>query len=325
MILLVTNRNDLTCDFVVRELRRRGISFWRLNTEEFPTQGYGTVRIGRTDSMVLRWKNRDVDFDFSQVRSVWYRRPIPPEPPEAIADEKTKKLCVEESSEFVRGVLSRLNCYWMSDPDAIHRSEHKLYQLAVARHLGFTVPDTLCSNDPEEIGRFFIDCDRQMVVKALYTGYVDDKDNPSQAFTSVVRDEDLGDLASAELCPSIYQRLIDKAADLRVTVVGDCVFAAEIRIREESGVPDWRFYGQDGLENRLYSLPAGIEELCLELVRSLGLDFGAIDIALAKDGEHHFLEINPNGQWAWLEIQLGLPIASAIAERLHRKSVDRAS
>jgi glutathione synthase/RimK-type ligase-like ATP-grasp enzyme len=54
------------------------------------------------------------------------------------------------------------------------------------------------------------------------------------------------------------------------------------------------------------------------VMRALGLGFGAVDLVVARDGSHHFLEVNPVGEWGMLERDLGLPIADAIAEELCR-------
>ena len=63
-------------------------------------------------------------------------------------------------------------------------------------------------------------------------------------------------------------------------------------------------------------LPEEIEEGCLALCRHYGLEFGAIDLAIGPDGAYTFFEINPNGQWAWLEQETGQPLRSRLADLL---------
>ncbi|MEJ2669125.1 MAG: MvdD family ATP-grasp ribosomal peptide maturase, partial [Gammaproteobacteria bacterium] len=48
----------------------------------------------------------------------------------------------------------------------------------------------------------------------------------------------------------------------------------------------------------------------------LGLNFGCIDMILTPDDEFVFLEVNPNGQWLWVEHSLGCNISGAIADKL---------
>ena len=66
----------------------------------------------------------------------------------------------------------------------------------------------------------------------------------------------------------------------------------------------------------MHVLPVAEVRRCRALVRRLGLRFGAIDMVQTPSGEHVFLEINPNGQWLWIERATGLPIANAIARLL---------
>ena len=107
---------------------------------------------------------------------------------------------------------------------------------------------------------------------------------------------------------------MEKSSDIRVTVVGDEVFAAEIlsQNRESSRV-DWRATDDRNLEHRVHELPSTLIRRCRRLVSHLGISFGAIDFALKKDGTYVFFEINPNGEWLWIEDLLKMPISDRIA------------
>ena len=104
--------------------------------------------------------------------------------------------------------------------------------------------------------------------------------------------------------------------ELRITVVGKNVFAAEIHSQQKEATRhDWR---RDALalEHRNHPLPDDIKLKCIQLAKTFGLEFGAIDMILTPDGRYVFLEINPNGQWAWIEETTGLPISEALIELL---------
>jgi hypothetical protein len=49
---------------------------------------------------------------------------------------------------------------------------------------------------------------------------------------------------------------------------------------------------------------------------SFGLNFASLDMIVTPDGEFVFLELNPNGQWLWLEYELGLPLVASMADLL---------
>jgi hypothetical protein len=83
---------------------------------------------------------------------------------------------------------------------------------------------------------------------------------------------------------------------------------------------DWRRYDHDHTPIRPHALPPMQAELCRRLVRRLGLAYGAIDLIVAPDGRHVFVEINPNGQYLWIEDATGLPITEAVCELLCRRA-----
>jgi glutathione synthase/RimK-type ligase-like ATP-grasp enzyme len=78
-------------------------------------------------------------------------------------------------------------------------------------------------------------------------------------------------------------------------------------------IQDWRHY----------QLPLEVEEKILRLMDYFSLNYGAIDIILTPDGRHVFLELNPSGEFFWLERTPGLPISQAIADLLLGHSARR--
>lgn len=126
------------------------------------------------------------------------------------------------------------------------------------------------------------------------------------------------------LAPAVFQQAIDAVADIRVTVVGEQVFAAIIHDKVDTNpaaVRDWRFgHSAAAIYFASYDkeFPLEMKKRCVELVKRLGLKYGAIDIVLNKKGEFWFLEINPNGQWAFIEEDTGQPIGKALAKLLEK-------
>jgi glutathione synthase/RimK-type ligase-like ATP-grasp enzyme len=323
VILIITNTQDLTSDFVVREISSRSQPFVRLNTDEFPAFARGIASFGLKESRLLvSWKNRDKILDFDKVTSVLYRRPVPPIPDEGITDPAIRQFCTDECYDFLRGLWFSLECYWMSHPEAIRMAEHKVYQLKIAQALQFSIPKTLITNDPSVIRSFFNDCEQGIIIKPLYLGFIKQAQQSKNIFTSIVSEKDLEDVESISLAPSIFQENIVKQFDIRVTVVGERVFAAKIMATSlPENIPDWRFAPIDNLSHYKYDLPDDVQSACVKLVRRLGLNFGAIDLALDNKGDFVFFEINPNGQWAWLETMLGFPISETIVDQLSKPPI----
>jgi len=157
MILIVTNREDITADFVVLELKDRKRQFIRFNTEDFPEKTNIKVfyKRGRIRGS-FKFINQKLDLDFSSIKSIWYRRPVMPEFPGLSGEYK--KFCIRESLTVLNGVWDNLNCFWVSNPRNIYFAENKLVQLKLASEIGLTIPRTIISNDYGSIKRFCGQC-----------------------------------------------------------------------------------------------------------------------------------------------------------------------
>ena len=131
----------------------------------------------------------------------------------------------------------------------------------------------------------------------------------------------------------IFQAYVPKRFELRITVVGQQVFAAEIHSQHTNHTRhDWRRYDLDETPHFPHALPPDVAQRCIQLVQELGLCYGAIDMVLTPDDRYVFLEINPSGQYLWIEQLTGLPITDALCDLLiagaqdsMRQSVNSAS
>ena len=311
-VILVTTSYDLAPDYVGAHLERKGVPFFRLDTDRFPSQ----VGIQFNQDGNLSIRDGESFFSHERIRSVWYRRNVAPELPDNLTSG-ILDFCEREQRAFLLGVLLSLPTgRWLSDPAAIWRSEKKPYQLAVASRLGFTVPETLITNNPDRV-REFASKHHQLVAKAVSSGYIAGAYGDEAIFTSALTSDDVAELEELSLAPVTFQEMVPKVSDIRVTVVGNDVFAAEILSQEnESSKVDWRATDDPNLKHKRHELPQDLSEQCRFLVSTLGLEFGAIDLALLSDGEYVFFEINPNGEWLWIEDQLGFPISERIAQWL---------
>jgi glutathione synthase/RimK-type ligase-like ATP-grasp enzyme len=206
----------------------------------------------------------------------------------------------------------------------MQRVSNKPLQIDIARQLGFEVPRTLITNDPSLAREFYEFCGGDVVYKTLSCprvthndGQVGDQVDNIAAYTTLVGTEDPNLWKSVELAPCLFQEHVAKKVELRVTVVGHDVFAAEILSQSDPAtLIDWRRGDIVNLEHRIHYLPEAIADLCRLLLRALGLNFGAMDLILTPDSRYVFLEVNPNGQYGWIEHLTGLQISQAIANLL---------
>lgn len=311
MILLITNKRDLTTDFIVVELRRRGRAFHRLNTEDMPQ---ASVRFDPRAGGRWAIETSDLDLRLEDVGAAYYRRPGAPEPAGA-RDEATAKYLADEWSAVTKALWNALEGRWLSSPFAILRAEDKPRQLAMASALGFDVPETLISNDFAAASAFVAKAGA--IGKPLRHSLIERGDAGEVLFTARLDPLKSMDRTAVSLAPVIYQREVRKAYDVRATVIGDRVFAAAIYSQDHDETEvDWRSGTRLDLRHEAIELPADIIDKCRALTQRLDLRYGAIDLIADQDGRYWFLEINPNGQWAWIERRTGLALASAIVDEL---------
>jgi hypothetical protein len=307
MLLVVTNRDDLTADGVIVELRRRGADFLRFNTEDYPVAAM--LRWTAEGESALRVGGRE--FDAAEVDTVWYRRPVPPVLPDGL-DDDLRDWATREAQEALDGLWRTLPARWVNHPDNDARAECKPEQLRTARRLGLTVPATLITNDPDAASEFA--AANPIVCKPLYDGLVSWAGQEQLFWTTSLDAQAVRELVDLGPEPYLLQREVTKEADIRVTVFGEHVFA--VAIRGPYGAPvDWRRTSLDDLQHEPFSLPDDVSERCLSLVQHYDLRFAAIDLALTDRG-YEFFELNPNGQWAWLEDETGLPLRATMADLL---------
>lgn len=320
MILIVTNRSDYTADFLILELRRRGAPYFRLNTEDFPERLHITWQISSGDLSGYMEAAGKAPTDLNEIRSIWYRRPVPPAASLLSDDPVARAFAVAESEAALEGILASLGCFWVSDPYSIRRAELKPLQLTVAERAGFTVSPTLLTNKPAAAEEFVRSTQGATVYKPLRRARIIRDDAVHLIFTNPVAQEEKAELSRVRHAAALFQRYVHKEVEVRATVIGDEVFAAAIHSQEHPDARhDWRRVSSRDLRHESHELPASVSAKCVDLVRTLGLRFGAIDLILSPEGEYYFLEINPNGQWAWIQqLVPELPLREKLADLLLR-------
>lgn len=310
-VLILASRFDFTCDYIVAALRRRDASYVRLNSEDLSDW---TIRLDPTEPRcALNLGEIRYELAPDSLKAVVFRRPV------YLRDYGDDRRSPEERfarfqwSAFLQNLEVFGRARWFNLPSSTYRAEHKALQLYAAKSLGMDVPRTLVTNDParavEGIG------DDQYVVKGLDTVMIRDSGYETFGFTSVASQVELAGDAWRS-APTTVQSYVPNKVDIRATVVGDRVFACSIMENGHGVHDDWRLH-KDSVEFVPHTLPQTIEDKCRALVQALGLEFGAIDLALSG-GRYFFLEINPTGEWAWLVDAAGLKIDEAFADELSR-------
>ena len=253
---------------------------------------------------------------------VWRRRPA------YVLDHETlhpadRAFADRECSLFRRSLFSLLApaALWVNPVDAAARAGSKLLQHAAAAKLGLTLPRTLFTNSPREI-RAFLALPGETIYKPLSP--IGWKNGTSEflPYTALVTESSLVEDKILRQTPGIYQKLVPKAYELRITVMGRRVFAAKVLSQQtQKGKLDWR-RSYDELRFEPTDPPPVVARQCLELLQELGLVFGCFDFVVTPAGAPVFLEVNEMGQFLFLERSSGLPLLDAFAEFLLQGRID---
>ncbi|MFE6773972.1 ATP-grasp ribosomal peptide maturase [Streptomyces fimicarius] len=307
-VLVATEVDDVTADMVIRELNRRDVPVARFNPADIGAALTVSARFGSCPAPVtgqLRTPSRTVEL--AEVRSVYWRRPVWPvfdhlEPDDA-------RFAAAQTRYGLGGTLYALDGpLWVNHPLRNAAADYKPAQLAVAQRLGLTVPSTLVTNDPDE-ARSFVGDHEQVIFKTLRWTPYQRGGVPVTGWADLVTATEIDERVA--VVPHLFQAVVNKVADLRVLVVGHEVFA----VRIASGMLDWR-KDYSALSYRVVDLPDRVEKALLAYLAHFGLASGSFDFAVDEAGGLWWLELNPNGQWGWLEESTGLAMSAAFAELL---------
>jgi len=303
-VLIVTSQADKTSDYVENILRKRGYSVYRLNTDRIEEYDISFTADCNGYEMYI---SHDVQgkLSFENVKSIYFRKPTLPKAVHQY-HQTYHRFMQDEFLTFLLGMITSFDGLVLTDPYILKRANNKLLQMKVAEKIGFKIPDTIVGTSIDRVFKF-ISLKSKTVVKPLSHGRISENE---LVYTSIVdRNINLDDLRSLSISPHIFQKFIEKEADLRLTVVGEKVFP--VRIDSDNNI-DWRL-GKN--KYSVVEVPDDIVRKCKKYMKTLNLNFCAFDFVL-HDGNYYFLEANPNGQWLWLELELGIPIAEEIVRTL---------
>jgi len=313
MILLVSMSLDPHTDLVMDALNEIGAPFFRYNTD---LADQYAIEIFLDKGTIFNKKaNKIVQLD--EVKSVWVRRRTVPS---SLKDIEGYAAFLEEQwnlfTEIILSVVNK-NALWVNHPFSYEVAKNKLHQLQVAQRVGLSIPDTCVTNNPASFLRI-IKKERKILYKPIPSSVIGNGEKA--IYANLIKAEDSTPqtvIDGLTVSPSIFQSYVEKQYELRITVVGSRVFAARISSQDsEVSQVDWRRYDFDHVKHEAVGLPLEVEGMCKALLRELSLQCGAIDMIVTPAGDYVFLEINANGQWAWIEMLTGLPISKGLADLL---------
>ncbi|MCB9759078.1 MAG: MvdD family ATP-grasp ribosomal peptide maturase [Alphaproteobacteria bacterium] len=315
---IVSSRDTETFELLAAALDARGARLVRLDSDRYPTAARLDAELGPGG-----WRGRLTNHlgetvALADLSAIWWRRLyVGRRIPSEGLHPRVRRACRLEADAALQGILASLPCVHVDDPFAVARAENKPWQLEMARRAGLEVPVTFNSNTPDAVRRW-VRSTGPVITKMLAAIDVPTDDGEGVVGTSALTEADLEDLDGLSLAPGTFQGRIEKDLEVRAAVVGDRVLAAGVDSQQlpEAQV-DWR-KGSETLMPlfRAVALPEGVQRALVRLNRSMGLNYGGADLIRTPEGRWVFLEINPGGEWRWVQEAAGLDVAGALAERL---------
>lgn len=317
-ILIISSEADTHIPFVTRHLPPESTVV--VDPSTFAKGNVLTYTV-TDDSVSVEYAGVSLD----TIRSVWYRKPeLTPKDQLPVAEGFKDYSYSGLRQHFLWLVEQFDDAFWISDYYRMQKAGDKMAQLVTARKLGFAVPQTIATSDPQQ-AKAFLKAHEHTIIKPLSRhGFMAHKQGVEHSmffFATKVSSTDTVDVSNLELAPCFFQEAVGNiVADIRVNVVGDKVFATAITnpgLQTDLRTRDWRVGHQTGtLAYAIHDLPPDIAQRCVQYIRAFGLQFGALDLIIDTAGTYWFLENNPNGQWAFIEEETNQPIGKAIADLL---------
>lgn len=260
-------------------------------------QGQASIRLGSNNSITLG------EYSVDPGDVVWIRRPEQPQTnPKTL--EADKKFAVQEYRALYHSLaflLETMPVWCINKYSASRVAVQKSVQLQIAQRCGLKIPDTLMSNNPEEV-RAFLRRGGRSVCKGFTPHVWQKTGQTSVAITETfeITDDQLPSDEVLTYAPAIYQELVPKEYDIRMVLMGNHIYSYALNNTKKA--LDWRQDAGFGhVSAELVPTPPEIEKSILEFARQTGVCFGSLDFGVDAKGQWWFLEINEQGQFLWLD------------------------
>jgi len=312
MLLILSDQFDIHADVVQSKLEACGVDFFRLNLDKESLQ----ATILTYDGVNWTICSQFGELKLEHVRQVWLRRAFV-----EVALEDSQSLDPDfqiwraEWNKTLSGMyLDLASVPWLNPLRETFRAENKYEQMRLARKLGLKLPETLVSNDKNRLKRFAVEHDEVALKLMSQELYVGEDGSVKGIFVNKLAPSDFDQFGECSENPVVLQKYIPKQFEVRYTVVGAdhhvCRIDSQLSQRTEV---DWRRYDIPRTPHTPIEPPTVVRSKVTELMEHLGLEFGALDFIVTNSDEWYFLEINPVGQWLWIEDLTGLPISDSVA------------
>ena len=294
-ILIITCSYDKTIDYIIEKNKYRA-NFFRFNVDLFADYG---ITISNS-YWEISYRNNTINSN--TTLSIYYRKPTFPDTSDFAPEYR--RIINSDILAIIDGLANSFSGVVLTKPYLLRQAENKIFQLIYAKSHSILMPKSFIGNNDH-----WKCINDQRIIKPISVGKIETSSGIAIIQTNLMHENDSYD--SPELTPVYIQEYMKKSFEVRITVVDDDFFAVKI---VSDNMIDWRAGNNNQYE--IIDIPIEIKKCIKMMMKDFQLRFGAIDYIVDVDGKWYFLEINPNGQWQWLECILGLSISDSIMNML---------
>ncbi|HKU82887.1 MAG TPA: hypothetical protein VJP58_02500 [Candidatus Nitrosocosmicus sp.] len=306
-VLILTKKADIESDLVGIQLLKNGIDYVKITEEDIPLNFGFSFEIIKNEKSLLYLRNRRINprnikivlFRYFDLKFLNYYTGI------------FQAFFAQQWYQAFNSLRITLDSEWINDPQRTFDAENRLRQLVTAQRIGLSIPETSITNLILE-GKKFLKRYPKSIMKVLHHHEIILK---QRSFRFLTKNMELNHLLSFEdlvYAPVIFQKKIENESEIRVTVVGDKIFSCKLSIKDKNKYSDLHKIRKSKIVFEEINLGKRMEKLCIKLNRELGLLVSSIDFVQHKNGGLFFLEVNPIGDWYWIEKHTNLPITKSM-------------
>ncbi|MFN4246304.1 MAG: MvdC/MvdD family ATP grasp protein [Flavipsychrobacter sp.] len=315
MILIFSQTEDFSTDNVVAWLRHNNVKFVRIN--EDAVNLLENIKISN-DGVFIKFKTEYINLD--TVSAVWYRRGALyfysnihefDNRGESVRQQIAKHVSSESKSlsEFIFSLLE--SKYVIGNPN--HYNTNKLESLYIAQKMGLNIPETLVTTKSTDVKSFSKNSEGGIISKTIQSTFDIKIEDRVHSIGTVSVDDSI----EADFYYSLFQKKINRFCEVRVFFIEDEYYPMAIFV--DDSLTDARSLSLGGQRARLvpHRLPHDVLSKLKLVMKAKKLTTGSVDLILSKEGEYYFLEVNPVGQYDYLEFNCNYPIAQILAQKLY--------
>src|SRR3989344_4088401 len=302
-ILILTHEGDPHAESVCKYFENKDVKYFRVDVDNL-IGNYSVTFDSNSGLFLISDTKRTILVD--DQWNIWNRRMVDPVLPQDVPKE-LEDIVFTETKKTLEGLLFSHKGKVVNRPQANFGANNKIDQLRFVKGYGngIYIPETLVTNNHAELHKFYRQHPK-ICHKLQKVALVQEKgsDCTLVTYTNILNEEHIQNADLIVRNPSFFQKYIEKKVELRITALENEVIGIAIHSQDsEQSKIDFRRYDFDNVTYEKVELPLHVEKFCKDLLNNYGLSFGEIDMILTPEEKYVFLELNPNGQWLWLELK----------------------